>query len=476
MLVNHRRILGKWVLSALLLMDFFSSCSLPLRRTASPSRGHAFITYWQPAENSSQLRLAVKDVIDIKGVVTTAGSEYLAKNSSPAERDAKCLRIARQRNVQIVGKTNLSEFAISPSGINDYYGTPKNHFSGWLRSYIPGGSSSGSAAAITSGMADIAFGTDTTGSVRVPAACCGIVALKTTFGLVPLDGVFPIEPKHLDTVGPMGKDIAHVVEGMDLLQNGFAERYREAVEARPLARQIKIGRLYLNGPNPGNLAVGVTDVGGLVLSVSDLRNLFFGVTNPESLSLGGTDSRIDKAVDQALSRPQFQVIPLDRDFAVRWRQAQKDSNIVAAVGAWISDRNYQYKLGVSARANSVILLGQILRPEYQKALLRQAEWQRTLSELFKKVDFIAVPTLQTLPLTIPLEKSPALLEARMLALQNTSAVNFAGNPALVMPIPVQHAPVPVTSLQLVGPRLSEAGLLNAGRLIEAGNPPHLTSR
>lgn len=469
MLVNHRRIFANWVLSALLLMGFFSGCSLPLRRGASMSRGHAFITYWQPANNSSQLRLAVKDVIDIKGMVTTAGSEYLAKNSSPAAVDAKCLSIARQRNVQIVGKTNLSEFSISPSGINDYYGTPKNHFSGWLRSYIPGGSSSGSAAAITSGMADIAFGTDSGGSVRVPAACCGIVGLKTTFGLVPLDGVFPVEPKHLDTVGPMGKDIGHVVEGMDLLQNGFAARYRAAMAARPLARQIKIGRLYLNGPNPGNLALGVTDIGGLVFGVTDLRNLFLRIRNP---SLGGTDPRIDKAVDQALSKSQFQVIPLDQDFTAKWLQAQKDSNIVGAVGAWISDQKYQSKLGVSARANSVILLGQILQPEYQNALLRQADWQRTLSELFKKVDFIALPTLQTLPLTIPLAGSPALLEARMLALQNTSAVNFAGNPALVMPIPVGHAQVPVTSLQLVGPRLSEAELLNAGRLIEASNPPH----
>ena len=107
------------------------------------------------------------------------------------------------------------------------------------------------------------------------------------------------------------------------------------------------------------------------------------------------------------------------------------------------------------------------RTEYRKALQRQAEWQRTLRQVFQKVDFIALPTLQTLPLTIPIIASTAILEARVLALQNTSAVNFAGNPALVIPIPVRHARVPVTSLQLVGPRLSEAELLNAGRLIES---------
>jgi Asp-tRNA(Asn)/Glu-tRNA(Gln) amidotransferase A subunit family amidase len=420
------------------------------------------------------LRVAVKDLIDVKGVVTTAGSEYLAKNSPPAARDAKCLAIARQRNVQIVGKTNLSEFALSPTGSNDYYGTPKSPFSEWLRSYIPGGSSSGSAVAITSGKADVAFGTDSTGSIRTPAACCGIVGLKTTFGLVSLDGLFPVEPEHLDTVGPMGKDIAHVAEGMDLLQNGFAAQYRAAAATRPSAQQIKIGRLYLNGPNPGNLVLGVTDPGSIILGVTDVRNLFFGITDPGRLfRLGGTDPRIDKAVDEALAKTQFQVTSLDQNFRAKWLQAQQDSNIVAAAGAWINDNKYQDKLEVSARTKSVLLLGGFFHAtEYQNALRRQAAWKRTLGELFTKVDFIALPTLQTLPLRIPPVGSSAALEARVLALQNTSAVNFGGNPALAIPIPVRHANVPVTSLQLVGPRLSEAELLNAGRLIEASNPLH----
>ncbi len=472
-MAGHRCALGKWVPSGLLLMVFSSGCSTSLRPAASQSRDHAFIAYWPPAGNNNQLRLAVKDLIDVKGVVTTAGSEYLAKNRPPAARDAKCLSIARERNVQIVGKTNMSEFALSPSGCNDYYGTPKSPFSGWLGRYIPGGSSSGSASAIASGKADVAFGTDSTGSIRTPAACCGIVGLKTTFGLVPLGGVFPVAD-NLDTVGPMGKDIAHVVEGMDLLQNGFAARYRAAVAARPSAQQIKIGRLYLSGPNPGNLVLGVTDPGSLILGVADVRNLFYGITDPKRLfGLGGTDARIDKAVDEALAKPQFQVIPLDQDFKAKWLQAQKDSNIVAAAGAWINDHKYQDKFEVSARAKSVLVLGGFFHEtEYRNALKRQADWQQTLSKLFKKVDFIATPTLQTLPPRIPLVGSSAALEARVLALQNTSAVNFGGNPALAIPIPVRHANVPVTSLQLVGPRLSEAELLNAGRLIEASNPQH----
>jgi amidase len=258
---------------------------------------------------------------------------------------------------------------------------------------------------------------------------------------------------------------------MDLLQNGFVARYRAAVAAKPLAKEIKVGRLYLNGPDPGNLVLGVADPGSFVLGVTDLRNLFFSLTDPRMLSLGGTDPRIDKAVDEALARSQLKVVPLDQEFTAKWRQAQKDSNVVAAAGAWINDQKYQNKLEVSARTKSVLLLGEILRTtEYEKALRRQADWQRALRKLFKKVDFIAVPTLQTLPLTVPLVGSSAILEARVLASQNTSAVNFGGNPALAIPIPVEHASVPVTSLQLVGPRLSEAQLLNAGRLIEASNP------
>jgi amidase len=361
----------------------------------------------------------------MKGVVTTAGSEYIAKTRPPATSDAKCLAISRGRNVQIVMKTNLSEFAAAVSGMNDYFGTPKNHLS-TRRKLIPGGSSSGSAVAVASVMADVAFGTDTAGSIRVPAAYCGIVGLKTTLRLVSLKGVCPIEPKHLDTVGPMAKDIAHAVQGMDLLQNGFAERYAGAVAAKPSAKKFRIGRLYLSGTNP----------------------------------------QIDKAVDEALAQGHFQVIALNQAFKAKWDQAETAT--VVAAGAWISDRKYFGKSDVSARTKAIIALGQFqYTANYQKALGRQAKWQHALGQVFEKVDFIALPTLQKLPPKIPLFGGGAVFEAQVLGLQNTEAVNFAGNPALAITIPSQDKTVPVTSLQLVGPRLSEAALLNAGRLIEA---------
>jgi Asp-tRNA(Asn)/Glu-tRNA(Gln) amidotransferase A subunit family amidase len=432
---KRRGVTARSILVGLLLITFFGGCAILQRGSASGPRDRAFIVYWPPPKESKRLRLAVKDLIDMKGVVTTAGSEYVAATSPPAASDAQCLAISRARNIQIVGKTNLSEFAVAPSGINDYFGTPWSPLSKRSK-LIPGGSSSGSAVAVANGKADIAFGTDTAGSVRVPAACCGIVGLKTTFGLVSLKGVFPIEPKHLDTVGPMAKDVDHVVEGMDLLQDGFAARYQSAVAAKSSAKKIRIGRLYLSG----------------------------------------TDRKIDQAIDDALAQAQFQVVPLDQAFSKKWEQAKRDGDTVAAAGAWISDRKYFDKLiGVSARTKAIIALGEFdYSTKYRNALQRQAAWQQALRQVFKQVDFIALPTLQRLPPRIPLlgktallEAEIALFEAGMLGLQNTVAVNFAGNPALAIPVPLNDKIIPATSLQLVGPRLSEPELLNAGRLIEA---------
>ena len=122
---------------------------------------------------------------------------------------------------------------------------------------------------------------------------------------------------------------------------------------------------------------------------------------------------------------------------------------------------------MSARTKAIITLGQFqYTANYQKALERQAKWQHALGQVFEKVDFIALPTLQKMPPSI---HTVAFFEGQMLNLQNTVPVNLAGNPALAIPIPLKDKGLPATSLQLVGPRLSEADLLNAGRLIEASS-------
>ncbi|MFL6542598.1 MAG: amidase, partial [Chthoniobacterales bacterium] len=336
-----------------------------------------------------------------------------------------CLAIARQRGVQFVGKTNTSELALAVSGMNAYYGTPVNPREKWWH-LVPVGSSSGSAVEVANNEADVAFGTDTAGSIRVPAACCGVVGLKTTFGLVPIKGVYPIAPTHLDTVGPMAKDIANTAEGRDLLQEGFAARYRQAVAARPSGQGIKVGRLYTKGTHP----------------------------------------TIDRAVDDALAATGFTVVKLSPEFTDKWEQAQKDDDTIAAVGAWLYDIKFQQESGVTLKTKAVVALGGIeYNTTYKPALRRQAAWKSEMAKAFRNLDFIALPTLKSMPPHMPPFGGTVAFEARMLGMQNTQAVNLAGVPALAMPIPLGRGSH-VTSLQLVGPAESEAALLNAGRLVE----------
>ena len=421
------RLMSLGIPAALCFAIFASGCSIvpTHRRVSTPD--DAFISYWSPAGHRSRVRLAVKDLIDVKGVISTAGSEYISQHNVPARSDAKCLEGARERNVLIVGKTNLSELAVAPSGLNRFFGTPRNPQNRKVN-LIPGGSSSGSAVAVADGLADVAFGTDTTGSIRVPAACCGVVGLKTTFGLVPLRGVFPIEPQHLDTIGPMGKDIAHTVEGMDLLEPGFRAKYHEAVLENPSARRIRVGRLYIDATEP----------------------------------------KIDQAVDESLRKAGFEVVRLNTGFKDAWIQATRDGTAVAAGGSWLNDHFWTDKPGVSARTKAVLALGEITyHLSYQSALSRQRQWQHALHKVLRHVDFVALPTINGLPPKVPPFLGSPLFESRILGLENTVAVNFAGNPAIAVPIPVRDKVVPLTSLELVGRTLDEAGLLNAGRLIEA---------
>ncbi|OYW27378.1 MAG: amidase, partial [Chthoniobacter sp. 12-60-6] len=325
-----------------LVLIVFNGCVSPQQRRLQHAREHAFISHWPAPAEHQGLRLAVKDNIDMKGRVTSAGSEYVAKHSPPAAHDAPCLALARERNVQIVGKTNLTEFAVTVSGKNSFFGTPKSRLDG-KNEVIPGGSSSGSAVAVATHMADVAFGTDTGGSIRVPAACCGVYGLKTTFGLVSTKGVFPISPKHLDTVGPLARNIRDLSQGMDLLQRGFAGKYRQAVADKPRARQITIGRLYLSG----------------------------------------TDAAIDKAIDDELIAKHFKIVRLNPSFEKKWRQAEKDGKVVALGDAWHNDQSYMHQKGVSLLTTLVLAKGELdYKFGYAAAVKRKAAWQRELRRVF----------------------------------------------------------------------------------------------
>jgi Asp-tRNA(Asn)/Glu-tRNA(Gln) amidotransferase A subunit family amidase len=141
---------------------------------------------------------------------------------------------------------------------------------------------------------------------------------------------------------------------------------------------------------------------------------------------------------------------------------------LAVADAWLNDRKYLDKKGVTPTTKAGILLGELeYRNNYKAAKLARPEWQYTLRQVFKKVDFIAVPTLKRLPPKVPFFGRSVAFEALVLDLQNTEAVSFSGNPALAIPISLGGKDDRVTSLQLIGPRLSEAELLNAGRIIES---------
>jgi len=244
--------------------------------------GTTFIT--RMAGSGDGIRLAVKDLIDVAGVPTTAGSRALAATAAAAERDAPCLAGARAAGARIVGKANLNELAYGASGVNEYFGTPVNPLD---PGRVPGGSSSGSAVAVADGEADLAFGSDTGGSIRVPAAFCGITGLKTTHGRIPLAGVWPLAPS-MDTIGPMARDVAGVAAGLALLEPGFS------VDVTAAAR---VGRI-----RPGRFVV---------------------------------DPVIDAAVDAALARCGVEVIDVELP---GWDLAGRTSDVIIDAEAVISNR------------------------------------------------------------------------------------------------------------------------------------------
>ena len=357
-------------------------------------------------------RVAVKDLIDMAGLPTTAGSRPVADAAVPAERDAPCVAGLRAAidagQARFVGKTNLHELAYGITGINEAFGTPVNPLDP-LR--MPGGSSSGSGAAVAAGEADIAYGTDTGGSIRIPAACCGITGLKTTWGRIPLDGVWPLA-SGLDTVGPMARDVAGVAAGMALLEPGF--------------------------------------------SVASTSPQTVGVIALEA------DPLITAAIDDALRTAEFDVVPVtipDLDEVIL------ASLIVLNAQAWQADKELfaaaADRIGDDVR-DRLSHARTITPAQVSGAEAVIGRWRQTLAGLWHRVDALAAPSLLGFPPL--LDEVHLLWKLRAL----TSPVNAAGVPALALPIPVagrDAGPIPA-SVQLIGPRDSEERLLAAGARLE----------
>ncbi len=176
--------------------------------------------------------VTIKDLFDVAGEVTRAGSKLLEEEGNPARADAVVVKRLCAAGAVIVAKTNMTEFAFSGVGVNPHFGTPGNPAD---RARIPGGSTSGGAVAVVDGMCDIAVGSDTGGSTRIPAALCGLVGFKPTRHRVPTGGAFPLSFT-LDSIGPMARTVAECFAADAVLAGHDDVR----VEAAPL-NGLRIG-------------------------------------------------------------------------------------------------------------------------------------------------------------------------------------------------------------------------------------------
>ncbi len=355
------------------------------------------------------VRLAVKDLIDVAGVPTTAGSRALAERAGPAAADAACLAGARAAGARIVGKANLHELAFGATGHNPWFGTPVNPLDPAL---VPGGSSSGSAVAVAGGDADVAYGTDTGGSVRIPPACCGTTGLKTTWGRIPTEGVWPLSPS-FDTVGPMARDVAGLVLGMQLLEPGFA-----VADWGP----ARVGRVRI----PALEAV-------------------------------------DRAVDAALAEVGWEVEALELP---EWDTEGWAASLILLAEAWASDHALVEESPelVGPGPTERLLAGRDVGADAVATSRRAVErWKATLDRVFDRVELLALPTMGVLPLAVDDPADDTVM------VTGTVPVNVAGVPALALPVPMPGR-LPA-SLQLVGPAGSEERLLAAGAAVEAAVGP-----
>jgi amidase len=354
------------------------------------------------------IRVAVKDAIDVAGVVTTAGCVAVRDRAAPAAADAACLAGVGAAGAVIVGKTTLTELCLSPAGVNAAFGTPVNPVAA---DRIPGGSSSGSAVAVASHEADIGLGTDTGGSVRIPAACCGVVGLKTTWGRIPTAGVWPLAAS-LDTVGPIARDVAGVATGMRMIAPGWT----------PASRPARVvGRLRIDG-----VAAGVEDIMDTALDAARLT--------VRTVRLPGWDATYD-ALD---------AIILGELWKAHHRLLDAD--------------------GVGTYVNKGLHAGRAVAADrLAGAMAVRASWQAEVAAALAEVDVLALPTLVGQP--------PPLTDFKGFPLTRlTAPFNLAGVPALAMPVPSPAFPVAV-SLQLVGAPYGEDLLCATGLAIQAAVNP-----
>jgi aspartyl-tRNA(Asn)/glutamyl-tRNA(Gln) amidotransferase subunit A len=398
--------------------------------------------------------LALKDVLVTKGIRTTAGSRILDEFVPPY--DATVVRRLREAGTVVLGKTNLDEFAMGSSTENSGYGPSRNP---WDPTRVPGGSSGGSAAAVAAGQAALGIGTDTGGSIRQPAALCGIVGVKPTYGLVSRYGLIAFASS-LDQVGPLARDVrdaANLLEaicGHDPMDStsipdpptDLTSRLTEGVEG------LRIGvvkELFLEGSEPGVLA-----------------RVREGLERLERLGARLEECSLP-SFEYALSA-YYLIAPaecssnLARYDGVRWGLRAKDSADVVDM----MQRTRQ--AGFGAEVKRRVMLGTYaLSAGYYDAYYGQAQKVRTLvrrelEAAYGRFDLLVGPTAPTVAFPIG-EKADDPL-AMYLNDVFTIPVNLAGNAAVSVPAGLSDG-LPV-GLQLIAPALGEATMLRAAWAFE----------
>lgn len=370
--------------------------------------------------------VSIKDLFDVAGQVTTAGSVAL-RDAPPAKAHATVVRRLVAAGAVLVGRTNMTEFAYSGLGINPHYGTPLNP---WDRATgrIPGGSSSGAAVSVADGMAAGAIGSDTGGSVRIPAALCGLAGFKPSARRVPMDGVLPLSV-NLDSIGPL----APTVRCCAMLDAVLADEAGEL-------------------PEPAALR-------GLRLAV------------PKTVALDGLDEHVSAAFQAALSRLSAAGALIDEievpEFAQLAAINAKGGFTAAEAWAWHRDLIARAGDRYDPRVVSRIRRGEnISAADWLDLIAARKAWIAAVERRIAAHDALLLPTVPVVaPRVAELVASDELYgSTNLLILRNPTLINFLDGCALSLPC---HAPgtAPV-GLMIAGANGTDRRILGIGMAVE----------
>jgi aspartyl-tRNA(Asn)/glutamyl-tRNA(Gln) amidotransferase subunit A len=383
--------------------------------------------------------LALKDLIDTAGVRTTAAS-LMFKDRIPTE-DAEVVRRLKAAGAILLGKQNLHEFAYGGSSMISAFGEVRN---AWNPQHIAGGSSGGSATAVAAGMGYGAIGTDTAGSVREPAALCGVVGLKATYGRVSSRGVIPLSFS-LDHVGPIGRTVADV-----------------AVILAAIAGH--------DGEDATSVDIPVENYAAAL--GQKLRPLRIGV--PKKFFFEDLDEEVASAVNHAISALAALGAEIrDIDLAVPTDRTLQSAESYAFHAEFVARSPELYQPETLRRIRS----GQNVSADALRESRRELQRLRgEIKAVFADIDLLITPTTPIPALTIAeLKQNPDLLRPReLLLLRNTRPINVWGLPAISVPCGFTGAGLPV-SLQIIGPHWGEALILRVAFAYEQATVWHKRS-